>query len=136
MLLIYYILLIYNIMTGCGCDGSLVGGKKRRQIGKRTRKSKHYGGGWYDDLKSKLTGTPSDPYAPSWWDNLKNKFNSATTESSTASDPYVYNPPASNVSTAYGGKKSRKHRVCRGGSSTSHKSKHKKGRKTARRNRK
>lgn len=119
-------------MTGCGCNSSLIGGRKRRQIGKRTRKNKR-GGGWLDDLKSRFmssntNGNTSDPYASgsstytsdpypseqktSWWENLTNRIMPSKEKSSDSS----YSYPSYSYSNPSGGNKSRRHKGRRGGS--------------------
>lgn len=110
-------------MTGCGCNSSLIGGRKRRQIGKRTRKNKR-GGGWLDDLKSTFMSSDtnanaSDPYASeqtSWWRNLTNKIMPSKEKPGDSS--YSYSDPSysySNTSYSSGGNKSRRHKGRRGG---------------------
>jgi len=118
-------------MAGCGCNDSLIGGRKRRQIGKRTRKNKR-GGGWLDDLKARIMPsdtnvTTSDPFASepktSWWGSLTNRFmpskeKSVDTTYSSSYPSYSSENTAglnNNPSYAYGGNKSRKRKGLHGG---------------------
>jgi hypothetical protein len=104
-------------MSTCNsCEPPLAGGRKRRQIGKRnrTRKVKR-GGGWWDDLKSKFTGSSNpSPYAgPSWWDSIKNKLSMSANPNQYYSPSLSAAPSASSSympqgAPTYGGRKSRR----------------------------
>ena len=105
-------------MSSCNsCELPLKGGRKRRQIGKRTRKVTR-GGGWWDDIKSKFSGSADSGLSasPNWWESIKSKVSESAGQVSSAITPSnAPSAPAMPVTstTTYGGRKSRNKR--RGG---------------------